>query len=260
LGDENPRHLRRGVGDGMKKSLEVPAVGLPANQQHESQNTPQQKKSYEAMAYVRRAGIVGLLGSCFLGTFFLDVGEASAVWAAAAAIVIAAFTWTLSDATAAIRQGAIDTLRHEREATEREQRAYVMYKNVGKISPHSITLIFCNFGATPARDVQVFGQHSFASPKSFGPLLTHGYAAERSRISLAPSGEHWVEFSRPRQRFEEKAARVMYPAMYDGATTEYLHGRIEYTDAFGCRRYTWFKYWIRDDDTPQNCMDGNDWT
>ncbi len=217
-----------------------------------------------------------LYGAIGLGAF--AVGEA--VWAviaighnlsdafiaggtvvtAIATAIVANYTNKLMIATEAIKAGGDHALGHQRNATERDQRAYVMYDRCAKGDAAELIMVFRNFGRTPARNVQVAGHVSFAPPNSFGPVLAHNYAAERSRINMAPGGEHWVAFKRSRRSLEQKAAMVLYPAMYNGATTEYLHGRIEYSDAFGCRRYTWFRYWIDSDNHPQNCSDGNDWS
>lgn len=232
----------------MSKSLQTTPLAVAVHQ------PKHRARPYEKKRHLSRwigTTIIGFPIGYVLGTLAPAIGETFGISSegisAIAAVAVAGFTWALVRANAASARHAEDTLAHLHNATERDQRGYVMYQQSVNPSPTGLTIILRNFGKTPVRNVQVFGHISFAPVDAFGPLLAHGYAAERTMISLAPSGEYWVEFRR-------------HSAAQNSTQREYLHGRIEYTDAFGRRRYTWFRYWIRSDHSPQNCIDGNHWT
>lgn len=176
---------------------------------------------------------------------------------AVATIVIAVFTRTLYHATRQMQQGGRDTLDHQVEATERDQRGYVMYKESKFRRDGSLVMVWCNFGKTPVKDVEAFVYRTIANYNAEGKLPEIAIAADHAKICIAPGAEYWIDC-----RLRTAKKRRLGDAIRRVATgqVEYLHGRVEYTDAFDKRRHTWFKYWIRRSDlTPQNCQDGNDW-
>ena len=207
-----------------------------------------------------RGGVVVAMLFSSVVLFYLDLTEASAYLSALAAIVVAIFTWTLTVTTVAMSDGAEAAAAEQREATERDQRGYVMYKQSAEVGNGELTMIWANFGRTPVKDVEPFVFASFVASEGAHPLLspmepppTNVVAAERTKVCIAPGGEYWIRCQVPHNT--QRWAHAMY-----GEYKAYLHGRVEYTDAFGKRRRTDFRYRIDTDGHPQHCDEGNDWT
>lgn len=200
-------------------------------------------------------------GVLFMGAlaFYVDLNEAGAAFTAIASVVMALFTWKLTVATVAMSEGATAAAAEQREATERDQRGYVMYKGASVPSDGTLTMIWANFGRTPVKDVEPFVYWSFDEGDASQPTPSteppprNVEAAKRDRVCIAPGGEYWIPCQVPGK--SRRNAHAMY-----GGYRAFLHGHVEYTDAFGKRRRTDFRYRIDSDGNPQFCAEGSDWT
>lgn len=247
----------------MSESLLVPARAPEPPQRERAdaadvQQTPRKAHTLATVrTYLLRAALSA--GVLFMGAlaFYVDLNEAGAALTAIASVIMAVFTWKLTVATVAMSDGADAAAVEQREATERDQRGYVMYKGASVASDGELTMIWSNFGSTPVKDVEAFVYWSFEEgtpqPSPMEPPPTNVVAADRDKICIAPGGDYWI-----RCRVPDKTKRWAH-AMY-GTYKAFLHGHVEYTDAFGKRRRTDFRYRIDNDGNPQFCAEGSDWT
>lgn len=145
------------------------------------------------------------------------------------------------------------------ESIERDQRAYVMYRDGLKQGDGELTMIWANFGRTPATDVVPSVLWSFeggdpgANRPHPEPPPTNQVASDPVRISLAPGAEHHIHC-----RIPDKIRRdgnLMY-----GGYTVFLHGHVAYTDMFGKQRRTDFRFRVDRDGRPQFSDTGSSWT
>lgn len=247
----------------MSESLPVPArPDEPPQREHAYAADVQQATRKALTLAAPRKYLFGAVlgaGALFMGAlaFYLDLNEAGAAFTAIASVVMAVFTWKLTVATVAMSDGAEAAAVEQREATERDQRGYVMYKDAKVASDGELTMIWSNFGRTPVKDVEAFVYWSFEEgtpqPSPMEPPPTNVVAADRDKICIAPGGDYWIRCQIPGKT--KRWASAMY-----GNYKAFLHGHVEYTDAFGKHRRTDFRYRIDNDGNPQFCAEGSDWT
>lgn len=159
------------------------------------------------------------------------------------------------------------TLMETRNTSRRELRAYVFAENSGvyaltKQVPRSengkvgSTVVVRNSGQTPAYDVihwSMLALHAVVNERELviPPLET------LHRTVVPPGGILKAE-----RRLSIHLTRDQQASLKTGAMALYVYGRIEYTDAFGTRRYTdyrlaWAGWPLTDNISMTFCPEGN---
>ena len=131
------------------------------------------------------------------------------------------------------------------EATaERQLRAYVLpdsahIHNIGVGTTPIATVVIKNFGNTPARDMYCWAQIHIANyPAGFeftAPVFDDPDGGSRS--TLGPGSQHDIEIPCGRELAEIDVAAI-------GAkhAAFWVHGHVDYVDAFGEKRTTDFRF------------------
>jgi hypothetical protein len=142
---------------------------------------------------------------------------------------LAIFTWRLWRSTGALVSGADATAR-------RQLRAYVSVKEsrIDRLGPEEYPeaqIQIRNFGQTPAYKFAVSAQIAIGEtlehpPKEPDKVLGH----------LAPGAEYIVTVSAP-----FLLAKPLHYQLHQGAKTVFVHGIINYVDAFGMPHFTHFR-------------------
>lgn len=146
--------------------------------------------------------------------------------------VTAYATLLLATGTVALAIFSLIQIRDFRDQEQRQLRAYIgildhKIENLAVGQTPSITLIFKNFGATPARNIKYWAESHLDqfSAKDFKP----------DRLVLFPSDVFSATWTT--NPFDEKDI----DNLKKGETTLFVYGEIDYLDAFNCERDTKFR-------------------
>lgn len=139
-----------------------------------------------------------------------------------------------ADAATIAAEAARDSVTDSRATAERELRAYVTVDNIN-YSGHGnnpTTVRVLNSGQTPARSVQCRAWMTWQHARLVGPFIDLR-PMEASDLVLGP-GQGADVYILPMT--QEDYRRPPH------AGWTYVHGRIDYVDVFGKRRWTTFRY------------------
>lgn len=157
-------------------------------------------------------------------------------------LVIAVFTVLLALYTAKLFGSGERTFKHLQDSSRRELRAYVFPKKVrpitnppmNELAGYAVTL--WNTGKTPAYDMVVWSRVDIASPKSESDEYWKIESDPLpSRAPIAPG-------TTVRHQTVPTAFTTEQQALLDAGGIVYLHGVVEYRDAFGKDHWTRFRF------------------
>lgn len=163
-----------------------------------------------------------------------------------------ASAWAAWAASRAAR-AADDTLNHARETAERQLRAYISPSTPTFIYPQpgidgKTVVKIVNDGATPARDVEIFGGYDFRD-YSRSPVLTLNTDMIVSKFDLGPGQSinkiDVIPPLNPQQAHEFSC----------GIKAMYVHGEVRYRDVFDVSRVTYYRFIAGGDHLPHMVHD-----
>lgn len=175
---------------------------------------------------------------------------------------VAAFTGLLFFSTVLLWVSTERTLRHARESSERQLRAYVFVAAQAisasprrdimlPIQSNSNALahmVFKNTGQTPAYDVRIYGEIDLVPwPIEQSTLTAINFNNSNISSSTLGSGQdtHKISlFSRLGSIQPANLSDVEYQGLLSGSLALVAHGEVRYLDAFGKQRWTRYRTFV----------------
>jgi hypothetical protein len=144
--------------------------------------------------------------------------------------------WLLSISTIALVWATWRLVKGADKTAERQLRAYVNVRSpkitnlatgVGDVL---ISIPIRNSGQTPAYDLSIWSDVDSADFPTSASSFDLPTTPAVGRITIGPASEHWYEFS----------ISALTAAELETSQALYVHGKIQYRDAFGVSRRTNF--------------------